>query len=384
MKQNRFFILICALITPLFLFTGKGEAAKTIWQNPGDAANKLALYGDGRVRYEVDNDTTKSDNRDRMRIRVRFGAIYNTGAGIETGFRLRTATNSLQSPHHTLSVASTAEETNFGLDRGYIKYSSPVGLWVWAGKNAMPIFYQTTQFWDAYDLQPEGIFGGYKTDLGKNGKIKLTLGHIIINEEGFASDDSGFLYSIHGALNPGNYKIDLAFNGLSLTDQNGAGGKKVSLMAGDATYGEVSLKVKRSWLIVGTEFLFSDVADGKIGTGHETDDKNAFTVYGRVKFNKWFGARLYYYDVGVASVAEFGRFSQDDFPFSSNFTGIRAQLDFKTPLGVNIDVRYYTQDTKNENLTAQIDPATGKTAGFVMTGKGRTRSRAQVNFNVAF
>ncbi len=385
MKKSRFFLLICAVAMPLLLACGNAEAAKTIWKNPDDSANKLVLYGDGRVRYEVDEDDTLPENRDRMRIRVRFGLNYFVGQGIETGFRLRTTANSLTSPHQTLQVLSVEEETNFGLDRGYIKYSSPIGLWAWAGKNAMPIFYQTTQFWDAYDLQPEGVFGGYDIKIGNDAKINLSTGYIILNEEGFSSgDDTAVQYAVHTAFTLRKHRIDLAFNGLTITDQNFGVAAKTNLLAGDATYGEISLKVERSWLIVGTEFLFSDVSDSKIGAGNEKDDKNAFTVYARVKFNKWFGARLYYYDVGAASVAEFGRFSQDDFPFSSNFTGIRAQLDFKTPLGLNIDVRFYTQDTKNENLIAPTDPSTAKTVGFMMTGKNRTRSRAQVNFNVAF
>jgi len=59
MKKVRLFILICAVAMPLFLFTGKGEAAKTIWQNPGDSVNKLVLAG-AVLRFFADNPPRKN------------------------------------------------------------------------------------------------------------------------------------------------------------------------------------------------------------------------------------------------------------------------------------------------------------------------------------
>ncbi len=119
------------------------------------------------------------------------------------------------------------------------------------------------------------------------------------------------MYGVHGALQPGGIKLDLAYYALSLTEA-----EDNSLIAGDATYNVLvaSGKIAGNYT-VGAEYLFSDVKNNDM-----TSDKNGMALYVKAKLNKTWGLRYYYFDIGVASVAERGIYSQDDFPHSSNFT----------------------------------------------------------------
>jgi low affinity Fe/Cu permease len=69
-------------------------------------------------------------------------------------------------------------------------------------------------------------------------------------------------------------------------------------------------------------------------------------------------------------------YAQDDFPLSSNFTGSKIQLDIDTGMGMKIDLRLYTQETKNEDITIDSNST-------AMEGKNKI-TRTQLNLNVPF
>ena len=163
-------ILLSMSATPAY-------AGKKVWE---DGDSSLTLFGDMRLRVELDDDSKKDDTRDRWRIRLRPGMkfVYNKTASM--GFRLRTATGSIQSPHQTLEVGDPSGNQQFGVDRAYFKLKFG-GFYVWGGKNGFNIWNPNEVLWDS-DLQPEGLALGFKT-----GGLHIGLSRFIINEAGEAS-----------------------------------------------------------------------------------------------------------------------------------------------------------------------------------------------------
>jgi hypothetical protein len=141
-------------------------------------SDKLSLFGDFRMRYEVDDQdrgTTADRDRDRARLRVRFGFKHRTTDKISFGMRLATEADSLQSPHQTFGVADNATDNrDFGLDQAYIDIKWGKSGFLWMGKHSVSFWEQNEQFWDG-DIHPEGAGIGYKIGLG-NGFTRSNSG----------------------------------------------------------------------------------------------------------------------------------------------------------------------------------------------------------------
>jgi len=358
---------------------GDAHAGKTVWQNDDNADNKLTLFGDLRFRYETDRHSREGKpdrSRIRQRIRIRFGAKYTTGPNVEAGFRLATGSTSIQSPHQTLGMDDAEDNAKFGVDRGYVKYSAG-GFWLWGGKNATPVFQQSYQ-WIDVDLSPEGIALGYKA-----GPLDLSLAQFVLHggewdnnyESGAGEEDEGMLLvGAHGELKPGGMILDLAAYNLSTSGTADA----VPLRGGNTDYTMLAARLAKGGMKCGVEYFTSGVdLDKHVGAGNKGGDKNGLVVYVKGKINKTFGAGIYYHDIGYASMPEFGKYSQDDFPYSANFTGTRLQLDIDPGNGMKIDIRYYSQEVKNDAIAVW-------NSDVVQSGRGNKRTRIQANFNVGF
>ncbi len=384
MRMKSFSKLVLAMALPLCLSVSAADA-KTLWANPDNAENNFSIGGDLRFRYEMDHDSSQSGSkkkdRTRSRIRIRVGGVYNTGSGIEAGWQLATGSDSLHSPHQDLgmngsvtttttttisgttatSKTSLAKNPAFGTDKGYIKYKTG-GFSIWGGKNSWGIM-QVSEAWLDGDINPEGINLGFKT-----GGLEAMVAQYIFNQNSFTSaDDTMLMYGLKYGNKEAGY--DVAYYGIS-TSEAAAG----NLAGGATTYSMLEGKMNVGMWTLGAEYFLSGMDDAHVGAGAKSSDKNGMTVLVGAKLSDSMGVKLFYYDIGQGAVLEKGAYAQDDFAYSANFTGTRLQLDLKPVDGLDVDLRWYNQATKNKNLTA----ASGNMSG------DNTDSRIQLNFNVKF
>ena len=333
-----------------------------------DVGDGLTLSGDVRFRVESDSDDNKDEDRSRERVRLRFGGKYKASDLVTLGFRLETASSSLQSPHSTLGVADGGKNASLGLGRAYIQLNlDPIVLLL--GKWGSPLF-NPAEFVHDSDISFEGVGAA----IGGGDEIKYTaiLAHHLVSENnwnGAAGDDT--LLSYQGIVSGGGdigWKVGVGgntFNDAS-TEDGGSDQTHTILHA----VAQVRAKEMNDIRVGGGFAQYS--GDAEV----DSEDKTAFMAFIRGRAGS-VGLRLYYWNVGYAAALLNGAAAQDNFPFSSNFTGFHVQLDLPKLLdAVSWDLRYYTQDTKNANVSSD--------AGYMMTGDGRTRNRIQINFNSRF
>ena len=146
------------------------------------SSDKFSFYGDFRLRFEADWDSSNSSgkkrtDRNRARIRARVGLKYKPTENFEYGVRLRTGSDhSSQSPHITIvdfdNQDTGAAQINF--DKWFLK-AKYNGLWGWVGRNSVPFWKQNEMFWDD-DVTPAGIAAGYKIKFGET-QLGLNTGY---------------------------------------------------------------------------------------------------------------------------------------------------------------------------------------------------------------
>lgn len=180
--------------------------------------------GDFRLRMENFKFYDKNDEagstgtandreRNRYRIRLRWGFEKDYGDDWKVGFRLATGNTTDQtSTNQTLGNAGYFNFKTINVDKAYAQYSPNglkdhgliKGVTVGGGKFENPFFrYSTPIVWDA-DVTPEGLYEKAVFELAGTGNNKLrvygTLGQFIVNENAGEATDAE-LYGYQGALN---------------------------------------------------------------------------------------------------------------------------------------------------------------------------------------
>ncbi len=155
--------------------------------------DNLQLFGDVRIRLEWDTRDPgtgvglRDDNRERMRIRTRFGVNYQTAfEPLSLGFRLTTGT-SLWSPHQTVDLTTTNMDNRaagIDLDRAFLKFKFLETGTAVLGKQAYPFWQQTEQMFDA-DISPPGYAAVYTADLGDQGKLTFGAAYFYLINNGW-------------------------------------------------------------------------------------------------------------------------------------------------------------------------------------------------------
>lgn len=128
---------------------------------------ELELYGDARVRYEIRNGETLSDDtqqRERERYRLRLGLRGILADDWFFGIRLETGTNS-RSTNVTFGDESSGGPFNKGSDgifvgQAYLGYKGFKDITLTAGKMPNPLV-STLMVWDP-DINPEGLAEQWK------------------------------------------------------------------------------------------------------------------------------------------------------------------------------------------------------------------------------
>ena len=382
-----------ALLALVVLFVG------TVRESAASVAvgDKLSLFSDFRLRYEIDaaENAGVKQGRDRARIRARFGFKYAWSDNVSFGLRLRTESDnnvtpggsgtSTQSPHQTLSLLGRGggNSEDFGIDRAYIDIKFMGGGFLWLGKHGMSFWQQNEGFWDG-DIQPEGAGVGYKMKMGEAGSLTVQAVHTILNENlnsdghGILEDDFGDSIQVVYTGAAGDLGYTFAIGALFVTEQAFGG-----IPGGSGAYGIISgqLKTKISQFPIkfGLDFLFSDYDIAEFGTadaiGTTGDDENlGYIINLAAKYQKY-GFKIEYYHIETNSVPVQGGLAQDDFRHSSNFKGFKFQVSRSIGKGFGVDLRVYPQSIIDDTVT-------NRTGDWVMGRDDNTRY--QVNLNIKF
>lgn len=365
MRTGRFLTAFLAMLFGMATLAPMAEAK--------DLGDGFSLFGDVRYRAEQDTDSTKDKNRTRERARLRMGAKYKANDNVTTGIRLATGASSLQSPHFNLGVADTSKNEDFGLDQAYIQLSGGPAVAL-LGKWGSPLF-NPMEFVHDGDINFEGLGFGVSGDVG----VKLTglVARTMITERNWVGmdDDSLLTFQL------------IASGGDSVTWKAAAGGNLFTMKSMDPkpshnvyhAVAEINAKELSGLTVGGGYNSYSGDADV------ESQDKSAFAVWGKANAGP-VGIGLGYWDVGYAAMPLFGAAGNDNWPYTTNFTGWSAQLNLpKLFEAVSWDLTYYSQKTKRGTLSFAKDAnGNSTTPGYVLTGDGRTVSRIQINFNTSF
>lgn len=126
------------------------------------ALNRFKFYGDMRVRGEsfFQNGV---DDRNRARVRVRFGFDSSLGEGFTAGIALATGANSGGIANFQVPVSENDTLTQFfekkaiGLDKAYISYNPPQAKWLTVTGGKFVYDWDHTDLSLDPDLNPEGF-----------------------------------------------------------------------------------------------------------------------------------------------------------------------------------------------------------------------------------
>ena len=289
------------------------------------------VSGDVRYRYDIDTSSKDKLNRDRQRIRARLGMTFSSDK-VTAGIRIATSSLSNQSPHHTLGTKDASDNESFGLDRAFLSIDLASHSNLTLGK-AKARWWQQNEIFIDDDLSPEGISFTYQ-----KGNVTVNLANYIaseLNYNGVGKDDNFGWGQVIFKRSIGSFRSVLA-TGFASNYKNSA---ETSLVDRDVFSAAAQLNVEN--FTAGISFLSSD-------SDRENNSFVAMFKYfaGDYKFGIW------YYDVGVNSTLSPG-FSQDNFPVSVGFSGIRLQVNRTILENINADLRYYAQniDSDDADLT---------------------------------
>lgn len=308
---------------------------KMAWEKVLD---RLALYGDLRLRHESDFELDDRRDRHRQRVRLRLGANYQLTDEILLGARITTGNPAdPNSPHVTLG--NVFHSFDISLDRAFLTYQPEwiIGARLTAGKFSHP-FYQNPVYgelvWDA-DVQPEGIVGGYTlSDVGLLERLDLAVGEYTLLEQATVDDAFASVFQISGRLRLADHlKGNLAVGYYLYSDATPDGSLTIlGDNAGNATVdknGDGQADDFRSRFGIlnpivgftydGRKFPLMFSGEYILNTRAHGDRDQGWAVgaaLGRAeKQGDW---RLYYQWQVVEQDAVFSPFSQDDFLFQTN------------------------------------------------------------------
>jgi hypothetical protein len=180
----------------------------------------LKIKGDLRWRFqrdEFDKDSS-SDSRDRYRIRLRLGFLWETNEGWQLGAGI--ATGDVNNPYNG---RGTNSDVNAGgpwshadiiLDYAYAKHKwahSASDSYITIGQMINP-FYRSPTMWDS-DLRPTGFLYEWENPLSKNLDyfLKAAAFSVVHNDKGRDNNDT-MLYSVQTGLKDKVYTLALGYH----------------------------------------------------------------------------------------------------------------------------------------------------------------------------
>jgi hypothetical protein len=226
----------------------KNEAYET---KQSSLLSKIVLTGDFRGRFEnfwFDQDElgTEPDNRNRVRYRLRMGAVVPVNEWFSAGFRLASGETDNRSTNRTLGVGVDFDRDAFDLDEAWLQLKLPIEgapTAVVFGKQSNPFLWKNGKdymTWDP-DYSLEGL--SVRTTAQPSAKLGLfgSAGYFMIEESRTTKDPHFFglqagatlqatealslggrvTWFSYASLNSGFFLRQAAFGNVGLSDHSG-------------------------------------------------------------------------------------------------------------------------------------------------------------------
>jgi hypothetical protein len=170
-------------------------------------AERMTFFGDLRFRYDHTNydETTiagvptNKEDKDRFRVRLRFGVRSQIQEDVEVGMRMTLGSDTDPTSTNVTMGNYFGEYTSWGIDQAYVKWTPSLvpdrALTFSFGKVPQPL-YTTKIIWDL-DVVPEGAFLNYTFNKGGNWRPFVTVAYMTVNQPG---DWSSNVYAPAGQL----------------------------------------------------------------------------------------------------------------------------------------------------------------------------------------
>jgi len=349
-------IPLLALLTVFAAFLAGGSSAQAQEQEE----SPWSFYGDARFRLAFDALTPGVPDRNRQRMRFRFGVNFTITDELTVGTRLVTGDPQVPTnPHVDLGNGFDGLEVN--LDRLFFRYSpkEAPGLSVVGGKFSNPI-YRNPVFgefvWDA-DLQPEGMMVTYNSTGGAFvDSFGFQFAQLAMYEQAPPGDTWGTLAGFNFSKKTGdNQRLEGGVNYTFFGDLTPGGSDALTVrlrgnsMTGDeptSNFGIVDAVLAYHFgdVVLSAEFInntraASDVGDTAVAFGAAVNTDNG---------------KLYYSYSAIEQDAVLSLLSQDDFLSATNFNshllGWRKYLTEHTLLHV-----YVLASEPNELVAGLVD-----------------------------
>jgi len=349
-------------LSALFLFLTVSAGYTATGLDWIDKNTNLTLYGDVRLRYEVDWDSQDAagnmrDDRNRGRLRARLGFNYQVVDDWSVGARVRTGdSRSQQSPHLTfVTDDGTRDELDFVVDRYFVQFKHGA-FTSWGGRNLWPFWQQNELFWDE-DVTPTGLAGTYDTRVGE-GALTAAAG-------GFYLPDGG--YDLNGQMLAGQVKYGLPVKASLFTTAAGlyfmngeSPGNNLRNRNGDRDYligtanAQWSIPLKGIPFTLGADVFYNfenyNAADVAPFPASDTDETLGYVFsaqFGQLKQrNDWL---VGYYYAHIETFSVNASYAQDDWirfgagpqTDSSDFKGHEVRAAYALSKNINVMARLF-------------------------------------------
>ena len=371
MLSNKIFKLILLNVLVGSFISGVSEKS---YANDSEISrlDMLDIFGDFRFRFEQDWDSkdassVKRDDRARARIRARIGIKISPNEFFEFSARLRSGnTDSQQSPHITIADFSGngTGDKDVVIDKWYMKLKKD-HLWVWGGRNDIPLWKQNELLWDD-DVTLIGGAAGVKDFSFGPGKLSLHGGYTLL-PDGMTKN--------HGDMGVGQVVYSTGINNVELTVAGGvlalSGDDSASsnLLSGndlrDYTIWVGNLQVKTYVanipVSLGFDYMHNSEdysATDLVGTptGTTDDDTEGFVVQIYLgKDNNKGDWLLGYSYADIETLAVNSSYAQDDWmrwgdaaqTRGSDFSGHEFRAAYVLPWKVKVLARLYSVESNN-------------------------------------
>jgi Putative porin len=354
----------------LALFLG---VAVAVGSAAAQQMDRLSFYGDFRGRVELDRSSRKPggsmrSDRDRLRVRGRFGLRFRYSDRLQFGGRVRTGDpDSRQSPHVTLG--DDFKTIPFALDRLYARVSVGQGS-LWFGKNSNPFWHQNELFWDD-DVSLDGASGRVVLREGDRVMLEGRAGYFVLDppQSNSFADQSRMMAGQVVLSGKGGSLSYTAATSLSVIRENAAS-EDVRLNDLDYQFLSASASVAYSgWtrpLSLGLD-LVRNTEDYPV-TVFNHDQRSGYVITAQVGSLAKAGDFLARYTwAHIEKYAVVGPFAQDDWvrwgsattTLSSNFEGHELRVAYAFGPGHNLVARLYRVDGIAPESAAAVSLQTG-------------------------
>ncbi len=172
------------------------------------ASPALRLGGELRLRYETfHSDNAAFVDRQRPRLRLRFGGVADVSNTVETGLRLTTGVSEGEPTGNNATFQDNASKKAFALDLAYVKWTpvktATASLSFTGGKMNSPL--TSSDFVLDGDYTPEGFAAQYSYMITKGQILRVNAAQFVLDEISTSSHDP--------MLYVGQVRLDSAWSG---------------------------------------------------------------------------------------------------------------------------------------------------------------------------